>query len=166
LGAGAYGSVWRARSRRDGREYAIKEVDLTLCTKAEQRAAVREAALLSAFDHDHIIRYYDAFLEKGRLYIVMEYAPGGSLADLIRDASAAFAVTAAAAATVKGDAAAARGGGGGEEGSDGGRPALLPEDRVWKLVIEVSARVCERAGSVGSRNVFIFSATKKANVRL
>jgi serine/threonine protein kinase len=35
--------------------------------------------LLASLSSPHIVRYYDSFLHEGQLYIVMEYAPGGSL---------------------------------------------------------------------------------------
>ena len=35
--------------------------------------------LLASLSSPHIVRYYDSFLHDGKLHIVMEYAPGGSL---------------------------------------------------------------------------------------
>ncbi len=34
---------------------------------------------MAALDHRHIIRFYDAYEEKGRAYLVMERADGGDL---------------------------------------------------------------------------------------
>ncbi|VDK31549.1 unnamed protein product [Gongylonema pulchrum] len=42
-----------------------------------------EVSLLSRLDHPHIISYYDSFEENGILMIEMEYAEGGTLAQLL-----------------------------------------------------------------------------------
>ncbi len=44
----------------------------------------REAIALRALNHPNIVRVIDTFDENGRNYIVMEYVPGGSLAELIK----------------------------------------------------------------------------------
>lgn len=39
---------------------------------------------LRKLNHPHVIQYYTSFLEKQHLYIVMEYAEKGDLAQLIK----------------------------------------------------------------------------------
>jgi len=49
-----------------------------------QKEAQQEVILLKAVQHKHIIRYYGSFFELGALYIIMEYADGGDLQQLLR----------------------------------------------------------------------------------
>lgn len=46
---------------------------------------LREARTAAALNHEGIVSVYDLFEHDGRAWIVMEYVPGQSLADLIRD---------------------------------------------------------------------------------
>ena len=85
LGKGASGSVYLACHKPDEKLVCIKfiphgkgSVDMNI---------LKEAATLSKLDHPNIIKYYGSFTlqtESGEaLCIVMEYASGGSLRDLI-----------------------------------------------------------------------------------
>jgi len=48
-------------------------------------AAVKEAKLLEVFKHPNIIKYNEVYrTKKGKLCIVMEYADGGDLGNLIK----------------------------------------------------------------------------------
>ena len=46
---------------------------------AERLAAVNEVRVLASVSHPNITKYYDCFLEREQLYIVMELAQGGDL---------------------------------------------------------------------------------------
>jgi len=83
LGSGSYGIVWLAVRKWDNKSYAVKEIDLADLGRKEQEECIREVQVLAALDCPHIIKYYDSFLDKGRLYIVMEYAVGGNLHSLV-----------------------------------------------------------------------------------
>ena len=45
---------------------------------------LKEARNIARLNHPHIVRIYDIFEENGTAYYVMEYAEGGSLADLLK----------------------------------------------------------------------------------
>uniref|UniRef100_A0A061SER0 non-specific serine/threonine protein kinase n=1 Tax=Tetraselmis sp. GSL018 TaxID=582737 RepID=A0A061SER0_9CHLO len=79
IGSGSYGIVWLAVRKWDKKSYAIKEIDLADLGRKEQEECIKEVQVLAALDCPFIIKYYDSFLDKGRLYIVMEYAVGGNL---------------------------------------------------------------------------------------
>jgi len=83
LGSGSYGIVWLAVRKWDNKSYAVKEIDLADLGRKEQEECIREVQVLAALDCPYIIKYYDSFLDKGRLYIVMEYAVGGNLHSLV-----------------------------------------------------------------------------------
>lgn len=48
-----------------------------------QREALKEAQILRKVSHANIIKYYTSFVEGEDLYIVMEYADGGDLQQVI-----------------------------------------------------------------------------------
>jgi serine/threonine protein kinase len=92
LGRGGSASVWLAREERSGREFALK------CfrppARRSSRGAVmteegirREIRILSVLDHPHLIKAHDtvplANGVEGRAALIMDYAPGGSLASLV-----------------------------------------------------------------------------------
>ena len=80
LGRGEFGIVWRGRHRQLDRDVAIKQLagPETVVHAARFR---REARVLAQMDHPHVVTVYD-YREDGELrLLVMEYLPGGTLAD-------------------------------------------------------------------------------------
>ena len=79
LGAGASGRVFLATDEIAGRQVAIK---MFFAASARGGAAyerfVREARLASTLRHPSLVEVYDVSVERG--FLVMEYLPGGSLA--------------------------------------------------------------------------------------
>lgn len=50
-----------------------------------ERAAMNEVfAHAALMKHKHVVRYYNSWVEKGRIYIQNEYCEGGSLASAIK----------------------------------------------------------------------------------
>ncbi|HEV2238463.1 MAG TPA: serine/threonine-protein kinase, partial [Ktedonobacterales bacterium] len=91
VGMGGMGEVYLGEQARVGnRPVAVKIVHLdggalSADALAElERRFTREATLLGSFAHPNILPVYDAGVEDNLLYMVMEYAPEGSLADAIR----------------------------------------------------------------------------------
>jgi serine/threonine-protein kinase len=84
LGRGGMGLVYRARDESLGREVAIKVVRPDHAEAADRHRLVREAQLASRLHHDHVVTIH-AVVDPpdGQPYIVMEYLPGRSLADLV-----------------------------------------------------------------------------------
>ena len=72
IGSGAQGVVYKAFRKADGRAYALKELRLGGLDERELGAVLREASVLGELSGDcpHVLRYYDAFLNAGKLYIV------------------------------------------------------------------------------------------------
>lgn len=84
IGSGSYGVVFKAVRKVDKLVYAMKEIDLQGMSRKEQEECIRETRVLSSLDCDQIIKYYDSFLERGKLYIITEYAGNGNLHDYIK----------------------------------------------------------------------------------
>ena len=62
LGRGGYGKVFLALHKFDGRSYAVKRVDLE-SSGEEFEKIMREVQTLSRMQHQHVVRYYNAWLE-------------------------------------------------------------------------------------------------------
>jgi serine/threonine protein kinase len=85
LGRGAMGTVYRAQDAQAGLEVALKVLaaDLTFDPEMIERFR-REGQALKQLRHPNIVSLVDTFQHEGRQVIVMEYVPGGSLFQLVR----------------------------------------------------------------------------------
>ncbi len=83
VGRGTAGSVWRAtRQGAVSQVVAIKRARTTIRTDVVDRLR-QEAAILADLDHPHIVRVLDVLPDRADVAIVMSYARGGSLHDLL-----------------------------------------------------------------------------------
>lgn len=55
-----------------------------MTTKRQQAATLNEVKLLQSMKHPHIIRIYHSFIDESYFYILMEYASGGDLDQLVQ----------------------------------------------------------------------------------
>jgi len=85
LGEGGMGIVYRGVRLRDALPVAVKFIREAEASEQEFTARFeREARILDALDHEHILKLYDwGLLEDGTYYIVMEFVDGCSLTDLL-----------------------------------------------------------------------------------
>lgn len=80
IGKGSFGKVYKATSKVDGQNYAIKLIEKSRITEQEQfsnLAAERE--VMSMVDHPFIVKMYSAFQTKDKLWFVMDALEGGEL---------------------------------------------------------------------------------------
>jgi serine/threonine protein kinase len=89
-GKGGMGAVYQAIDTRDThRRVAIKEMSqghLSDAGLAEATAQFqREATLLSRLSHPNLPHIYDAFNERGRSYLVMDFIDGKTLLQLLKE---------------------------------------------------------------------------------
>ena len=85
LGEGAFGKAYLVQSRQTDKLWVIKKVDLGPLSYDDRKSARQEADLLRALNHPNIIQFKDVFRDKNFcLNLVMEYADGGELSDMIR----------------------------------------------------------------------------------
>jgi tRNA A-37 threonylcarbamoyl transferase component Bud32 len=85
VGAGASGTVWRAHSRGPiARVVALKRLRVGDCPGELERLR-REATLLSELDHPHIVRVLEVLRDGDGIALAMQFAPGGSLGDVLAE---------------------------------------------------------------------------------
>src|SRR3954464_1332508 len=83
LGRGGSGEVWRAGPRRGGAPGAVK-----VLVAGDPERQAKEAALLGALDHPHLVRLIEVVHQPRRggiprVALVLELLAGGSLAALL-----------------------------------------------------------------------------------
>lgn len=63
----------------------IKQIPVDELPPEERKAAMNEVNVLSMLQHPNIVGYYTSFVEDKSLMIAMEYAPGGTMYELIQE---------------------------------------------------------------------------------
>eukprot|EP00438_Fugacium_kawagutii_P030752 Skav217084 [mRNA] locus=scaffold1308:125731:130313:- [translate_table: standard] len=84
LGRGSYGCAVLVRDRNSRQQRVVKEIDLSRMPSLAQKEAKNEVDVLRCLKHPNIVAYCDSFLEGRMLCIVMEFADGGDLSQLIK----------------------------------------------------------------------------------
>ncbi len=82
LGFGATGEVWRAREQATGDTVALKRLRAGADPSAVD-ALRREASLLRSLDTPYVVRLRDVLGSGEGTVLVLDHAPGGSLAALL-----------------------------------------------------------------------------------
>ena len=83
VGRGGMGEIYLARDRLLGRTVAVKLLAERLAEEPELRERFRREALTAArlSEEPHVVTVYDVGVHAGRPFTVMEYLPGGTLAE-------------------------------------------------------------------------------------
>ncbi|KAG2645574.1 hypothetical protein PVAP13_2KG431800 [Panicum virgatum] len=83
IGRGSFGDVYKGFDKELSKEVAIKVIDLE---EAEDdiEDIQKEISVLSQCRCPYITDYYGSYLHQTKLWIVMEYMAGGSVADLLQ----------------------------------------------------------------------------------
>ena len=84
IGSGSFGVVYLALRHKDSQNYVIKTVPIGELSSNEQMEAINEVKLLAAVNSPYVVKYFDSFVEKDTLYIVMEYCDRGDLKGLLK----------------------------------------------------------------------------------
>mmetsp|Transcript_4339 Transcript_4339/g.13122 ORF Transcript_4339/g.13122 Transcript_4339/m.13122 type:complete len:375 (+) Transcript_4339:232-1356(+) len=83
LGEGAFATVYQGIDKTTLETFAIKVIDKGKADN-EIEFIQRETRIMKTIDHPNVIKTYDVFDTKSNLYLVMEYMPGGTLADIMK----------------------------------------------------------------------------------
>lgn len=86
LGSGSFGTVYKVLRFQDKKEYVAKAIRVKDLSAKEQLGAVNEVKLLAKIKSPFVVKYYDYYLDKEYLHIVMEYCNYGDLTRLIKRA--------------------------------------------------------------------------------
>jgi serine/threonine protein kinase len=82
IGSGGFGHVYLATNLVNNQQCAVKEYLVTGASGQEQLK--HEANVLRQLHHPSLPAFQDAFIERGRYYVVLSYIEGSDLTDLIR----------------------------------------------------------------------------------
>jgi WD40 repeat protein len=85
LGAGKFGTVWKARDTELDRTVALKIPRKGQLSPAEVETFLREARTAAQLQHPYIVRVYEIGRGPEGVYIVQDYIAGPNLADWLRD---------------------------------------------------------------------------------
>jgi len=83
LGKGGFGRVIHVLSESDNKHYALKEIPIKGETKEKIESFQNEATILSKFDCENIVKYYDSSKDANNIYILMELCDGKNLRNFI-----------------------------------------------------------------------------------
>nr|XP_024922484.2 serine/threonine-protein kinase svkA isoform X2 [Ziziphus jujuba var. spinosa] len=83
IGRGSFGDVYKGFDKELNKEVAIKVIDLEE-SEDEIEDIQKEISVLSQCRCPYITEYYGSYLHQTKLWIIMEYMAGGSVADLIQ----------------------------------------------------------------------------------
>ncbi|ETK87310.1 WEE protein kinase, variant [Phytophthora nicotianae CJ01A1] len=84
IGSGSFSKVYKCIKKIDGWVYAVKKSKRHFRGKADTERALREVQALAALSSsNHVVRYFDAWIEDDLLYIQLENLEGCSLAGFV-----------------------------------------------------------------------------------
>ena len=86
IGKGNFGSITKIKRKIDGKILVWKELNYGVMSEKDRNRIVSEVNILRELHHPNIVKYYDRIIDKKntKLFIVMEYCPGGDLSQLIK----------------------------------------------------------------------------------
>ena len=84
LGSGAAGIVDLVKHKETDKLYALKTIPLSHLNEKERNLAEWEMYFLKVLSGPTLIKSYHSYIEKDNIYIIMEYAEGGSLDEKIK----------------------------------------------------------------------------------
>lgn len=84
LGKGGFATVYEAKDRMLDRRVAIKQMLLEKTANQKNvKRFVQEARIIAALEHPNILTIYGLRFLNNRIYMILEYLPGGSLQDML-----------------------------------------------------------------------------------
>ncbi|XP_065093759.1 serine/threonine-protein kinase Nek8 [Ochlerotatus camptorhynchus] len=87
VGQGSFGVAVLYERHSDGQVVVMKQINLSDLTKSERDLAMNEVEVFSKLHHPNIIAYLGSFVRGDYLFIEMEYADKGTLAQILIEKS-------------------------------------------------------------------------------
>jgi serine/threonine-protein kinase 24/25/MST4 len=84
IGAGGYGSVFKAWDSQLRQYVAIKLINLEDNGFDLEEEVNQEISMMANVFCDQLVKYYTSFIVDSNLWIVMEYLEGGSLSEVMK----------------------------------------------------------------------------------
>ena len=86
IGKGSYGIVRLYKDRKiKSMKYAIKSIKKDFFNLNSIENILKEIEILRSLDHPNIVKYFESYEDENYLHIVMEYIPGESLYQIIKN---------------------------------------------------------------------------------
>ena len=80
IGRGGFSKVWKVKLKKNGKNYALKEMlKVKIIDKKSESNVTGERDLLSKLKHPFIINIICAFQDYENLYLLLDYLSGGDL---------------------------------------------------------------------------------------
>ena len=80
IGRGGFSKVWKVKLKKNGKNYALKEMfKVKIIDKKSEKNVIRERDLLSKLKHPFIINIICSFQDYENLYLLLDYLSGGDL---------------------------------------------------------------------------------------
>jgi NIMA (never in mitosis gene a)-related kinase 1/4/5 len=94
VGQGSFGKALLCVRIADNRRCIVKEISLAKMGPKEAKMTEQESALLARLQHPNIVTFWESFVAiKNRcknLYIVMDFADGGDLSNLVKSRNGSY----------------------------------------------------------------------------
>jgi serine/threonine protein kinase len=82
LGLGTFATVYYVTEKKTSIPYAMKVIEKSKA-KGMEAQIIKEVSILKKLKHPHIVRLYECFETKEKIYMQIEYVDGGELLDRI-----------------------------------------------------------------------------------
>ena len=83
LGEGGFGKVYKCVKISNQEVYAMKHIDIT--SNKQKIYIGNEITLMKSIDHKNIVKLYETYMYKGRIFLFMEFLDGGCLTPVVED---------------------------------------------------------------------------------
>jgi NIMA (never in mitosis gene a)-related kinase 8 len=90
VGRGSFGVASLYKRTNDDVLVVLKQINLADVSNAEREMAMNEVAIFSRLAHPNVISYYSSFVRGDILYIEMEFADEGNIAQAINESEKNF----------------------------------------------------------------------------
>ena len=83
LGHGSFGKTFKVKNMDNKKFYAIKKIPINKIKEEDLNKIKNEVKILSNFNNEYIVKYYESFIDNNDFNIVMEYCEGLDLRKFI-----------------------------------------------------------------------------------